>query len=82
EFRSSPLDFLSLKLGGAAFYDVGNAYNGAKIFAATHSVGVGLRILFAAYNRDVIRLDLGIPIRGPASGFNNALFTVGFGQAF
>jgi hypothetical protein len=91
EFRSQPLQLITLQLGGVLFYDVGDAFSGFENLHLKHSVGVGLRLLFPQFDRTVFRIDWGIPLEPPArdattpqrsfSSMPGALF-VTFGQAF
>lgn len=66
EYRAKPFEILTSWLGLVLFYDAGSAFDSAPIF--THTVGVGLRLLLPQLNREVIRLDLGLVLGGPAPG--------------
>ncbi|MCA9527020.1 MAG: BamA/TamA family outer membrane protein [Myxococcales bacterium] len=78
EYRTPPLVWHYLHLGAVAFYDAGDVYGEDDAFALRQSVGVGLRGLLPQFNREVFRLDLGVPIDG--SGFSVTL-SGGTGQA-
>ena len=68
EYRTAPWAFSWLHLGLAAFYDVGEVYENTRDFTLRQSVGMGLRILFPQFNREVFRVDFGVPVGG-GSGF-------------
>jgi hypothetical protein len=83
EFRSHPIEILSCQLGGAAFFDAGDAANGMNRLRPRHSLGFGFRVLFPQLDRLVFRGDIGFPIdakRDP--GVNPFSITVAFEQAF
>ena len=91
EFRSRPVQIITLQVGGALFYDVGDAFDGFSNLHLKHSVGVGLRLLFPQFDRTVFRIDWGLPLEPPGrdattpqrsfSTLPGALFFT-FGQAF
>ena len=81
EYRSRPLEVLSSQLGAAAFYDVGDAFDGFETLRVKHSVGFGIRALFPQANRIVFRADWGFPLGGGYRTLPGSLF-VTFGQAF
>lgn len=84
EFRTRPLSLLSLQLGGALFYDVGDAFDAWSSLRVKESVGVGVRALFPQLDRMVFRGDLGFPVsRGRLpSDVAPVSFYMSFGQAF
>jgi hypothetical protein len=87
EFRSRPVEVLSCQLGGVAFYDVGDAFDGLGNMVPFQSVGLGLRALFPQLDRVVFRVDVGFPVErplDPSTGETIApyAFLVSFGQAF
>ena len=88
EYRSRPLEVLGTwQLGGAAFYDVGDAFNGFDDVRLKHAVGVGVRALFPSLDRLVFRADLGFPVYAPAPRpgdlpYSPVSFFVAFSQAF
>jgi hypothetical protein len=82
ELRSRPWQLLrSLQLGGAAFWDAGDAFDRWAAFRPRHSVGLGLRALFPQLDRVVFRVDVGFPL-DRAAGVDAANFVATFGQAF
>jgi hypothetical protein len=91
ELRSRPLQVITLQVGGALFYDVGDAFDGFENLHLKHSVGAGLRLLFPQFDRTVFRIDWGFPLEPPSpdaatpqrsfSTLPGALFFT-FGQAF
>jgi hypothetical protein len=83
EYRSRPIEILSLQLGGAVFYDVGDAFSGFDHLRPKHGVGVGFRALFPQLDRFVFRGDLGFPLGRPLpSGVSAVSFFFAFEQAF
>lgn len=69
ELRSNPVVWHYFHGGAVLFYDVGDVYGGRddNPFIVKHAVGVGVRGLLPQFNREVFRLDLGVPLDG--SGF-------------
>ncbi len=84
EFRTRPVQILSCQLGGAVFYDVGDAMNGLGSLDPKQSAGLGFRALFPQLDRVVFRGDLGFPLQkgGLPPGVQAASFFVSFLQAF
>ena len=62
EYRSRPVEILTLQLGGAAFYDAGVVRDGVKTFDVHQSAGFGMRALFPQLDRVVFRVDEGFPL--------------------
>ncbi|HEX7603283.1 MAG TPA: hypothetical protein VF316_16810, partial [Polyangiaceae bacterium] len=62
EYRSRPVTIASMQFGAAAFYDVGDAFDGFDHLQPKHSVGLGLRAVFPQIERAVLRFDVGFPI--------------------
>jgi len=81
ELRSTSIDILSAQVGGAAFYDAGNAWDPGDRFVLKQSVGLGLRVLFPEFDRIVMRADWGFPVTPGYASFPGAFF-LSFGQAF
>lgn len=77
EYRSVPLVWSFLHLGGVLFYDAGSIYGQGRALDMQHVLGVGARVLFPQFYREVFRLDVGMPVEG---GFL-VRFTGGTGQA-
>jgi hypothetical protein len=86
EFRTRPVEILTCELGGVAFYDIGDAFNGFSNLEPFQSVGFGFRALFPQLDRLVFRGDIGFPLKrqDPATGetFAPYGFLVSFAQAF
>ena len=81
EYRSRGFEILSCQIGGAVFYDAGDAAQGFDMLHAKQSVGFGLRALFPQVNRTVFRFDLAFPMqRGPfpETGIPTKVDPVGF----
>lgn len=62
EFRSRPVEILSCQLGGAVFFDTGDAFSGFGDMSLKQSVGFGVRVLFPQLDRTVLRVDWGFPV--------------------
>lgn len=83
EFRTRPVEILSAQLGAAAFYDIGDAFDGWEKLRPWHAAGVGLRGLFPQLNRVVARADLAYVLTRPLpAGVGSASFFIAFEQAF
>lgn len=84
EYRSRPWQVLgSLQLGGVAFYDVGDAFDGWRNLRLWQSAGIGARSLFPQLDRTVFRVDVGFPLSRPLpQGVSRAAVYATFGQAF
>ncbi len=65
EFRTRPVEVLSALIGGAVFWDVGDAVDGFDQLALKQAVGAGIRLLFPQLDRAVFRADWGIPLVDP-----------------
>jgi hypothetical protein len=62
EYRTPPLNILSVQVGGAVFYDVGDAFNGFGQLCPKQGAGFGGRFVFPQLERGVWRLDWGFPL--------------------
>jgi hypothetical protein len=84
EYRTRPVEILSCQLGGAVFYDVGDAFDGFANMRLKHAAGAGFRVLFPQFDRVVFRGDLGFPVEphGRPPGVKPYAFFVSFAQAF
>lgn len=82
EFRSHSIDILSAQTGFAVFYDLGDVASSLSEWAAHHSAGLGVRVLFPQANREVLRADWGFPLGDPAIPAWPGAFFITFGQAF
>jgi hypothetical protein len=97
EVRSMPVAVASFRLGGVAFYDVGDAASpdpgtGADLVKAIRSVlrlqpksdvGAGLRLLIPQLNAYVLRFDCAFPLNEtPYTRAWYPRFSLGFQQAF
>lgn len=81
EFRTRPVEILSAQLAAVAFYDVGDAFDTFGQMQLKHGVGAGIRFLAPQLDREVFRLDVGVPIPFDApTGETTVIAT--FGQAF
>jgi len=87
EYRSRPFELFSVYFAGAAFYDVGDAFNDITKVVLKHSVGIGARVEFPQIQRSVMRFDWGLPLT-PVPGLPSTQrpfpgdITITFDQAF
>ncbi len=84
EYRTPGFDVLGMALGGALFYDAGDAFTNASNLRVLHSVGAGLRFLFPFFDEVAYRLDFAVPLNASALPNGAPRFDVIFGveQAF
>ncbi len=82
EFRSISLPVGAFRLGGVLFYDFGAAFDEDVNFQLSHALGIGARIFYLPLSRSVFRIDMGVPVAGPKSGFKNTVISFGVDQAF
>ncbi len=83
EYRTPALEIWSVQLGGAIFWDTGDAFDGSGI-SLKHGTGVGLRFLFPQLDRYVLRADFGFPVypHGRPADLSPMQFVITFQQAF
>lgn len=89
EFRSLPINLLSLHLGFVLFYDGGAVFGGPDPadpiqqlpFRYYQSVGVGIRGIFPQFDKESLRVDFGIPLSSGAV-FSGTWFSLSFSQVF
>ncbi len=81
EFRTRPLQIFSSQIAAVAFYDVGDAFDRVNDLDLQHGVGVGLRFLIPELDRDVFRIDLGMPVPSNAANGETSVIAT-FHQAF
>jgi hypothetical protein len=62
EFRTRPIEIFSAQIGAVAFYDVGDAFDSFSDVHLLHGVGAGIRFLAPQLDRDVFRVDVGVPV--------------------
>ncbi len=84
EWRTPALDLLGMAVGGALFYDAGDAFTSASQMQILHSIGAGLRLLLPFFDEVAYRLDFAVPLNTAALPGNAPRFDVIFGveQAF
>lgn len=80
ELRTRPVDILSCQIGGALFFDVGDAFDGPDP-SLKSSAGFGVRGLFPQLDRKVFRIDVAFPLVREA-GAGPVGFYLAFEQAF
>jgi hypothetical protein len=89
EFRSMPINILTLHVGFVLFYDGGAVWGGPDPEQPGHplklkyhqSLGLGLRALFPQFDREPLRIDFGIPLKDEG-GSIGTWFSLSFRQAF
>ena len=62
EYRTPPLNVFSVQVGGAVFYDVGDAFDGFGQLCPKQGAGFGGRFVFPQLERGAWRLDWGFPL--------------------
>jgi len=73
ELRTMAVPVWSQRLGGVAFYDVGNAATSIAALTPYHDFGIGLRWLIPQLNSSVLRIDWAIATQdAPISGLTRA----------
>ena len=80
ELRSHPIEILTCQLGGALFFDVGDAFDGTNLQPKS-SAGFGIRGLIPQLDRKVFRVDVAFPLVR-AGGEGPVGFYLAFEQAF
>ncbi len=83
EVRTKPISAGTVSIGGVLFWDSADAFNQGEQISLRHSAGVGLRIGVPQVNREIIRIDMGIPMpfSSAETGFGGFI-GIGTGQAF
>lgn len=81
ELRTLPFSFQTAHLGAVAFLDLGDTFNSLEQISTHASIGLGIRALFPQFNRQVIRVDLGVPLE-KLTHQNPSYIIVQFGQTF
>jgi len=82
EYRTKPLEFHTLHLGGVVFWDAGKTWGAGTTSAFTHSIGIGLRGLLPQFDLETLRIDFGYVLRGPMPSSFLDRFSASFGQVF
>ena len=74
---------LSQRIGGALFYDVGDAAPSFADLDLHNDVGLGVRWLIPQLNSTVIRIDWAVPLQdGPVTRVGIGRFSASFEQVF
>jgi hypothetical protein len=81
ELRTKPVAIATLHIGAAAFFDMGGASNSLSGLSPHASAGGGLRIGLPQFNREIFRIDFGVPLERVV-GAEPAYFVAQYGQAF
>lgn len=88
EYRTLPVALWTIHLGGVVFYDSGSAWGSpgpgrlGPRFGWHHSLGLGLRAVLPQFDRDTLRIDLGLPLERDAPGSAETWLSFSFGQVF
>jgi len=80
ELRTPSLGLWSGQVGGALFYDVGDAFDGFDNLWPKHGAGFGVRVLIPQIDRIAFRMDWGFPLDRDHDTLPGAWFFT-FGQA-
>jgi hypothetical protein len=62
EYRTPSVDVFSVEVGGAAFFDTGDAFDSFDSMRLKQGAGFGLRALVPMLDRVVLRADWGFPL--------------------
>ena len=81
EFRTRPVQIVSVQLAAALFHDVGDAFDKWSDIRLRQGVGAGIRFLAPQLDRDVFRIDVGIPVPADSPDGETTVIAT-FGQAF
>lgn len=81
ELRSKPIQILTVQVGTALFYDVGDTGIDLAHIDLRHGVGYGLRFAFPQIQRAVFRIDVGLPLN-VNDRYASPSFVAAFEQAF
>ena len=82
ELRTLALNLWTVHIGAVIFYDGGDAPVSLLTASWHQDAGVGLRVLFPQFNKDVLRFDLAFPMELAAGGGYAPRFSLSFGQSF
>ena len=83
EIRTMALAIWSQRIGGALFYDVGDAAPSFATLDLHNDVGLGVRWLIPQLNSTVIRVDWAVPLQdGPVTRVGVGRFSASFEQVF
>jgi outer membrane protein assembly factor BamA len=81
EFRSRPIEIFSAQLAAVVFHDMGDTFDRFADAHILHGVGGGIRFLAPQLDRDVFRVDVGVPVPLDQTGGEVSVIAT-FGQAF
>ena len=81
EYRTVPVQIFSAQLGAVVFHDMGDTFGSFGDIDLLHGIGAGIRFVIPQLDRDVFRIDLGVPVPfDEPTGEVSVIAT--FGQAF
>jgi len=81
EFRTVPVNLLTLHAGLVLFWDAGAAFDDKSRFPSlVHTVGVGIRTLFPQFDKEPVRIDFGYVISGADNPVPLRRVSASFGQ--
>lgn len=81
EFRTRPVQILTVQVGAALFYDVGDTGSDMHHIDLKHGAGGGIRLAFPQIQRSVFRVDFGVPLNRN-DPYADATVIARFEQAF
>ncbi len=64
EYRARSFELATVYTSITLFYDVGSAFDAEPVL--THTIGLGLRILLPQFNQEVVKINFGLELGGPA----------------
>jgi hypothetical protein len=90
EYRSNPINILSVHLGYVLFYDGGAVFGGNDptqpdkelVFNYHQSLGIGIRGQLPQLDKEAFRMDLGFPLSRDAIGTFSNWISFSFSQVF
>ena len=86
EYRTKPIEFHTLHIGGVLFWDAGSVWDPANPSNSSpsliHTVGIGFRGLLPQFDTATFRIDLGFVLNGPAPTSFLDRISTSFGQVF
>jgi hypothetical protein len=82
EARTTPWAFWVLRMGAVAFYETGGAANSLADMRLYHDIGLGMRMLIPQTSRELLRLDVALPLVAIPGNPISPHFIAGFQSYF